>query len=243
MAESTVNQGVAFYDYFKGNCPNAYAYAFDESSGTALWTCDSGLNANYTLTFCPWKQGGLPFHISEKSVEYILFYWCRDSNLIFCHVRRDTDCLKENFSTFDVTSARRPRPNSHVDRVLFQSLPACGSMPYWSASEERSLSGSKKGRPLFFLDMPSCPVPNWQNVAPPFPHDDIHTLWVSDPHTGTVCRLPYDPVSFYNLFLPGCIFTSCHHRWVYYSARRQEAETGISMTVINFVPCHCIYYS
>ena len=62
-----------FYDYFsmlrnpsphihqlkvlfiaEGNCPNAYAYAFDESSGTALWTCDSGLNADYTLTFCPY---------------------------------------------------------------------------------------------------------------------------------------------------------------------------------------------
>ncbi|KAL5514561.1 hypothetical protein ACEPAG_1877 [Sanghuangporus baumii] len=45
--------GVQFYSYFKDNCPNAYAYAFDESSGTALWTCDSGLNADYTLTFCP----------------------------------------------------------------------------------------------------------------------------------------------------------------------------------------------
>lgn len=45
--------GVAFYDYFKGNCPNSYVYAFDESSGTALWTCDSGLKADYTLTFCP----------------------------------------------------------------------------------------------------------------------------------------------------------------------------------------------
>ncbi|KAI0761381.1 thaumatin family-domain-containing protein [Trametes elegans] len=45
--------GVRYYDYFKGNCPNAYAYAYDESSNTALWTCDSGLNADYTLTFCP----------------------------------------------------------------------------------------------------------------------------------------------------------------------------------------------
>ncbi|KAI0772744.1 Osmotin thaumatin-like protein [Trametes elegans] len=45
--------GVAYYDYFKGNCPNAYAYAYDESSGTALWTCDSGLQADYTVTFCP----------------------------------------------------------------------------------------------------------------------------------------------------------------------------------------------
>ncbi|EJD01942.1 Osmotin, thaumatin-like protein [Fomitiporia mediterranea MF3/22] len=47
------NSGVAFYSYFKGNCPNAYAYAFDESSKTALWTCDSGKKADYTLTFCP----------------------------------------------------------------------------------------------------------------------------------------------------------------------------------------------
>lgn len=40
-------------DYTEDNCPDAYAYAYDESSGTALWTCDSGLNADYTLTFCP----------------------------------------------------------------------------------------------------------------------------------------------------------------------------------------------
>ncbi|TBU58546.1 thaumatin-like protein [Dichomitus squalens] len=46
--------GVQFYSYFKGNCPDAYAYAFDESSNTALWTCSSGLNADYTLTFCPY---------------------------------------------------------------------------------------------------------------------------------------------------------------------------------------------
>ncbi|KIM82874.1 hypothetical protein PILCRDRAFT_820174 [Piloderma croceum F 1598] len=47
------SSGVDFYSYFKNNCPNSYVYAFDESSGTALWTCDSGLNADYTLTFCP----------------------------------------------------------------------------------------------------------------------------------------------------------------------------------------------
>lgn len=41
------------YDPAEGNCPNSYAYAFDESSNTALWTCDSNLNADYTLTFCP----------------------------------------------------------------------------------------------------------------------------------------------------------------------------------------------
>lgn len=45
--------GVSYYSYFKGNCPNSYAYAFDESSGTALWTCNSGLNANYNVIFCP----------------------------------------------------------------------------------------------------------------------------------------------------------------------------------------------
>ncbi|KAG7087055.1 hypothetical protein E1B28_013033 [Marasmius oreades] len=47
------NSGVQFYDYFKTQCKNSYAYAFDESSNTALWTCDSGLKAGYTLTFCP----------------------------------------------------------------------------------------------------------------------------------------------------------------------------------------------
>ncbi|KAF5335594.1 hypothetical protein D9758_017256 [Tetrapyrgos nigripes] len=45
--------GVQFYHYFKDACPNTYAYAFDESSGTALQSCDSDLSANYTLTFCP----------------------------------------------------------------------------------------------------------------------------------------------------------------------------------------------
>jgi hypothetical protein len=51
--ETCPPSGVAFYSYFKDNCPNAYAYAFDEGSNTALWTCDSGLAADYTLTFCP----------------------------------------------------------------------------------------------------------------------------------------------------------------------------------------------
>jgi hypothetical protein len=37
----------------EGMCPNAYAYAYDESSNTALWTCDSGLAADFALTFCP----------------------------------------------------------------------------------------------------------------------------------------------------------------------------------------------
>ncbi|KAJ7443976.1 thaumatin-like protein [Mycena galericulata] len=45
--------GVTDYSYFKNNCPDAYAYAYDESSGTALWTCPANKNAVYTITFCP----------------------------------------------------------------------------------------------------------------------------------------------------------------------------------------------
>ncbi|KAJ7913853.1 thaumatin-like protein, partial [Mycena leptocephala] len=45
--------GVTNYHYFKDNCPDAYAYAYDESSGTALWTCPTSQNAAYTVTFCP----------------------------------------------------------------------------------------------------------------------------------------------------------------------------------------------
>ncbi|TEB32623.1 thaumatin-like protein [Coprinellus micaceus] len=45
--------GVQFYDYFKSNCPNSYAYAYDESSGNALFKCASSKRADYTITFCP----------------------------------------------------------------------------------------------------------------------------------------------------------------------------------------------
>ncbi|KAF8202615.1 thaumatin-like protein [Mycena galopus ATCC 62051] len=45
--------GVRNYSYFKNNCPNAYAFAYDEPSGTALWTCPTNKNAAYTITFCP----------------------------------------------------------------------------------------------------------------------------------------------------------------------------------------------
>ncbi|KAJ7737092.1 thaumatin-like protein [Mycena metata] len=45
--------GVTDYGYFKSACPNSYAYAYDESSATALWYCASNLNADYTITFCP----------------------------------------------------------------------------------------------------------------------------------------------------------------------------------------------
>ena len=37
----------------EGPCPDSYVYAYDESSGTALWTCDGNLAADYTVTFCP----------------------------------------------------------------------------------------------------------------------------------------------------------------------------------------------
>ncbi|KAI0833240.1 Osmotin thaumatin-like protein [Trametes gibbosa] len=42
---------VQFYPYFKGNCPNSLAYAFDEQ--TVLWPCESDKAADYTVTFCP----------------------------------------------------------------------------------------------------------------------------------------------------------------------------------------------
>ena len=68
--------GVQFYSYFSASpqyirlgffllgmltrparaenaCRDSYAYAYDESSGTALWTCPSSKNADYTVTFCP----------------------------------------------------------------------------------------------------------------------------------------------------------------------------------------------
>jgi hypothetical protein len=59
--------GVPFYSYFssflssvntddkltigstENNCPNSYVYAYDESSGSALWTCPSNKKADYTL--------------------------------------------------------------------------------------------------------------------------------------------------------------------------------------------------
>ncbi|KAK2460750.1 hypothetical protein APHAL10511_007220 [Amanita phalloides] len=47
------SSGVQYYSYFKNNCPNSYAYPYDESSGTALWSCPSSSYATYTVTFCP----------------------------------------------------------------------------------------------------------------------------------------------------------------------------------------------
>ncbi|KAI0767494.1 Osmotin thaumatin-like protein [Fomes fomentarius] len=52
-AATCPSSGVAYYDYFKSNCKNAYVFPYDEPSGTALWTCDSNKRADFTITFCP----------------------------------------------------------------------------------------------------------------------------------------------------------------------------------------------
>ncbi|WRT66204.1 uncharacterized protein IL334_003157 [Kwoniella shivajii] len=46
--------GMDYYDLFKDNCNQAYAYAYDEKSGT-LFQCDSTPTSmpNYTIEFCP----------------------------------------------------------------------------------------------------------------------------------------------------------------------------------------------
>ncbi|GAA5847242.1 hypothetical protein JCM3766R1_005556 [Sporobolomyces carnicolor] len=51
--ETCPSSGVAHYKFFKDACPDAYAYAYDESSKSALWTCDASKKADYTITFCP----------------------------------------------------------------------------------------------------------------------------------------------------------------------------------------------
>ncbi|GAA5948345.1 hypothetical protein JCM3765_001380 [Sporobolomyces pararoseus] len=44
---------VAHYNVFKNACLDAYAYAYDEASKSALWTCPAEKKADYTITFCP----------------------------------------------------------------------------------------------------------------------------------------------------------------------------------------------
>ncbi|QRV88250.1 pathogenesis-related protein PR5K (thaumatin family) [Ceratobasidium sp. AG-Ba] len=41
LPETCPPSGVQFYSYFKSDCPRSYVYAYDESSGTALWTCEA----------------------------------------------------------------------------------------------------------------------------------------------------------------------------------------------------------
>jgi hypothetical protein len=51
LSESQLRQ-ISFSNA-EGSCPNATVYAFDQSSGTALWNCSSSQNSDYRLTFCP----------------------------------------------------------------------------------------------------------------------------------------------------------------------------------------------
>ncbi|GAA5886488.1 hypothetical protein JCM6882_001653 [Rhodosporidiobolus microsporus] len=44
--------GVQYNSFFKKYCKDAYSFAYDESSGSALWTCKHSLKADYTVTFC-----------------------------------------------------------------------------------------------------------------------------------------------------------------------------------------------
>ncbi|KAF8893588.1 thaumatin-like protein [Infundibulicybe gibba] len=56
QSETCPMTGVAYYDYFKKGCKSGYVYAYDETSGTALWTCPTQRKTDYTLTFCPTEQ-------------------------------------------------------------------------------------------------------------------------------------------------------------------------------------------
>lgn len=67
LCESPCFHSVLTNTQTESNCPNSYAYAFDESSGTALWNCDSSLQADYTLTFCPYVVAAHVLH---------LLVWC-----------------------------------------------------------------------------------------------------------------------------------------------------------------------
>ncbi|GAA5910930.1 hypothetical protein JCM8208_006690 [Rhodotorula glutinis] len=49
--ETCPTSGVKYYDWWKEACPIAYAYAYDEASGTALFTCTK--QVDWIITFCP----------------------------------------------------------------------------------------------------------------------------------------------------------------------------------------------
>ncbi|OXG81108.1 thaumatin family protein [Cryptococcus neoformans Gb118] len=59
--------GVDYYALFKDNCNTSYAYAYDEKSHTALWTC--GGSPDYTVEFCP--AGSDYVGAKEASNEYV----------------------------------------------------------------------------------------------------------------------------------------------------------------------------
>lgn len=59
--------GVDYYALFKNNCNTSYAYAYDEKSGAALWTCSC--SPDYTIEFCP--AGSNYVGAKEASHEYV----------------------------------------------------------------------------------------------------------------------------------------------------------------------------
>ncbi|KIY48097.1 Osmotin, thaumatin-like protein [Fistulina hepatica ATCC 64428] len=50
-AATCPSSGVEYYSYFKGNCPDAYAYVYDEPTSPLI--CVASLDADFTITFCP----------------------------------------------------------------------------------------------------------------------------------------------------------------------------------------------
>ncbi|AAW43473.2 conserved hypothetical protein [Cryptococcus deneoformans JEC21] len=59
--------GVDYYALFKDNCNTSYAYAYDEKSHTALWTC--GGSPDYIVEFCP--AGSDYIGAKEASTKYV----------------------------------------------------------------------------------------------------------------------------------------------------------------------------
>ncbi|GAA5820608.1 hypothetical protein JCM10212_004095 [Sporobolomyces blumeae] len=51
LPENCPSSAIPNYPWWKKNCPIAYAYAYDESSGTALFTCEK--RVDWMVTFCP----------------------------------------------------------------------------------------------------------------------------------------------------------------------------------------------
>ncbi|GAA5913241.1 thaumatin family protein [Sporobolomyces salmoneus] len=51
LPENCPSSAIPNYPWWKKNCPIAYAYAYDESSQTALFTCEK--RVNWMITFCP----------------------------------------------------------------------------------------------------------------------------------------------------------------------------------------------
>ncbi|GAA5835815.1 hypothetical protein JCM11251_007434 [Rhodosporidiobolus azoricus] len=54
LPETCPSSGIPNYPWWKKSCPIAYAYAYDESSGTALFTCNK--RVDWTITFCPGSE-------------------------------------------------------------------------------------------------------------------------------------------------------------------------------------------